>query len=83
VSRVPVGPLVKFLAFALVVAVATTVLGLTIDTIGPLDQVLAYLQGAPLIANERAITRSARTPSRRAISKFSAAARIARPARVR
>ena len=29
-SRVPVGPLVKFLAFALVVAVATTVLGLTI-----------------------------------------------------
>ena len=29
-SRVPVGPLAKFLAFALVVAVATTVLGLTI-----------------------------------------------------
>ena len=28
--RVPVGPLVKFLAFALVVAVATTVLALTI-----------------------------------------------------
>jgi phospholipid/cholesterol/gamma-HCH transport system substrate-binding protein len=30
VSRVPVGPLAKFLTFALVVAVATTVLGLTI-----------------------------------------------------
>ncbi len=29
-SRVPVGPLVKFLTFALVVALATTVLGLTI-----------------------------------------------------
>ncbi|HEX5048405.1 MAG TPA: YhdP family protein [Gammaproteobacteria bacterium] len=28
------------------------VLGLTIDTIGPLDQVLAYLRGAPLIAQE-------------------------------
>ena len=38
---------------------------------------------APLIAKAIAITRSARTPSSRAISKFSAAARIASPVRVR